>query len=122
MLSKYMSLPPGYHLTNSNTCLRKPKREDQEVEAILGVNEYKPAIKPDSPQELRKKHVDLEQQVRELTAAVQGLTSQAKSAPIEVASGSILTYTELKSEAKAKGINTHKMKKAEIAEALRGDS
>jgi len=74
-------LKPGQHIGHYGTTIYNPLRSSKEVEEVLGIQEYNPAIEPKSPDQMRIKQVELENQVdtlnKQVTILVATLQTQA---------------------------------------------
>jgi len=77
-------LKPGQKLGAHGTTVYNPLRSSKEVEAVLGEKKYDPAIEPKSPEQMRVKQVELENQVdtlqKQMAILVAAIQTQAQSA------------------------------------------
>ncbi len=128
------------------TCIYNPKREDIEVEAEMGVNEYNPKVEKDSKEELLKKNTalsnDMEVMKGQMTTLI-ATVGQAKPETVvvevnkkmETVTGhscdgensrrispvdSNTPMTELRVMAKNRGINLFQKSKATLIEEING--
>lgn len=124
------SLPAGHSYQQRGTTIANPKREDREVEAILGKNIYDPKPDPKSKEEIVLNASKLETEVAELKntlaillAGQQIGKAQAEAPPIvevkpEPKPVAEVNMTDLRAIAKEKGITvpvgTSKVKLAEM--------
>ncbi len=67
----YTGMPKGWKLGQNGTTIYKTKREDKEVEAVLGVKKYEPRAIIDRNAELESQNRTLSEQVKELQGQMQ---------------------------------------------------
>lgn len=72
------SLPKGFSYNHRGTTVYKPKREDIEVERVLGENKYEPKKDPRSNEELLLISSRQDSEIKELKAAINGLLAGIK--------------------------------------------
>jgi len=115
-----VKIPPNGHWAKGGTIYFNPKREDPEVEAILGEKKYQPRIEPDSPDEIIKKNEDLEGRVNELTAKLDTLVTALGKKEQPSDGYDDMTIAVLRKEAARRNINVHDYpKKVDLIGQLR---
>jgi len=111
---------PGQILGQHGTTIFNPLRSSKEVEAVLGEHRYNPAIEPKSPEQMRVKQTELENQVQTLSKQVELLVSalqQSKQEPVIVPIED-RTVSELRKEAQEKSLPYVGKNKAQLIEIL----
>ena len=102
-----------------------PKREDKEVEAILGENIYNSKTEPDSKEQLIKKHQALESQYETLQAQVDLILAGVQGNPVAPKIDidyNKMKWDDLRKFANSVGINIKGKKRPEIIEELNARS
>ncbi len=116
----------GLHMKSRQRRIREtvfnPSPSDVEEEAIHGKRVYKEAVVPDSPKQMREKQTEQTAQIDKLTALVDVLIkdrgkAQAPAEPTEPVEESV-SWKDLRTMAKAQGINTKGMSRKQIEESL----
>ena len=115
---------PGQKLGHFGTTIYNPLRSSKEVEAVLGEAKYNPVIEPKSPEQMRVKQAELENQVDTLSKQVAILVSalqQSKTEPVIVETQN-KTVSELRKEAQDKSLPYVGKNKAQLIEILNNAS
>ncbi len=111
---------PGQILGHHGTTIFNPLRSSKEVEAVLGEAKYNPKIEPKSPEQMRVKQTELENQVNTLSKQVELLVSalqQSRKEPVVVELKE-RTVSELRKEAQEKSLPYVGKNKAQLIEIL----
>ena len=74
-------MPPGYRTGQKGTTIYKPKREDKEVEAILGEKKYAPKAVYDRNAELETQNRSQQEQIKELQGQMQVMLAALAKTP-----------------------------------------
>jgi hypothetical protein len=121
-------LKPGQKRGHFGTTVFQPKRNDPEVEAVLGPDVYKQKISSDSPEVLRLKQLDLENIIKQQQAQIDTLTKlmsgklpdvpetpiqESEIVPVEILVGA------WRDVAKRNGVKTFGRKKDEVIAELK---
>ena len=113
-------LRPGQTLGHYGTTIYNPLPSSKEVEAVLGEKKYNPAIEPKSPEQMRVKQAELENQVYTLSKQVELLVSalqQAKTEPEDEVKEK--TVSILRKEAMDRGLPYVGKNKRQLIEILK---
>ena len=120
-----VKLHPQQRMGQGGTTIYNPKREENEVEAILGELEYKPRIEPDSKEELIKKNLSLASDMETIKAQVAILTkTMPQSATVQsvdsrpIGNYDSMSFGDVRKIAKERGINTFQKGKADIIKEI----
>ncbi len=114
-------LKPGQFFNQMGTTVMNPLRSSKEVEAVLGEKKYNPKVEEKSPEQMRVKQVELENQVDSLSkqvniliAALNKQTGVTKTVELED-----MTVTELRNMVKEKSLHYVGRNKEQLIETLR---
>jgi hypothetical protein len=124
-----VGLKPGQKRGHYGTTVFNPKRNDPEVEAVLGPDVYKQKISKNSPDAMRLEQLELKNliaqqaaQIAMLTQIVSGGTQEntpiTASEPI-VTANSTPAISDYRAIAKEAGIKTFGRKKEEVVDELK---